>query len=74
MNDTLDKKGGTVENKKIVQKEIENIVLYINIHDVWRIRNPTDKRFTKRQKKPLVQCHLDFWLISDELYDFVKDT
>ena len=29
---------------------------------------------TWRQKKHLVQCRLVFWLISDELYEFVKDT
>ena len=33
--------------------------------DIWRIKNPETKRFTWRQKNPLVQRRLDYWLISD---------
>ena len=32
---------------------------------IWRIRNPEIKSFTWRQKSPLIQRRLDYWLISD---------
>ena len=37
--------------------------------DIWRIRNPTEKRFTWRQKTPIIQRRLDFWLVNDGLQD-----
>ena len=40
--------------------------------DIWRIRNPTDMRFTWRQKSPIIQRRLDFWLISDALQEDVE--
>ena len=66
------KNEGGIQNKSSVRNEIENIMSSFDLHDVWRIKNPTAKRHTWRQKKPLVQCRLDFWLISDELYDYLK--
>ena len=37
--------------------------------DIWRIRNPTVTRFTCRQKKPIMQRRLDYWLVNDSLQD-----
>ena len=37
--------------------------------DIWRIRNPKQRRFTRRQKSPITQGRLDFWLVSDTLQD-----
>ena len=34
--------------------------------DIWRIRNPEMKRFTWRQKTPVIQRRLDFLLINKE--------
>ena len=39
--------------------------------DIWRIRNPDSKRFTWRQKSPIIQRRLDYWLISDMLQEDV---
>ena len=39
--------------------------------DIWRIRNPDIKKFTWRQKSPIIQRRLDYWLISDTLQDDV---
>ena len=39
--------------------------------DIWRIRHPKEKRFMWRQKTPIIQRRLDFWLISDDLQDDV---
>ena len=39
--------------------------------DIWRIRNPDCKKFTWRQKSPIIQRRLDYWLISDTLQEDV---
>ena len=39
--------------------------------DIWRIRNPNSKKFSWRQKSPIIQRRLDYWLISDLLQDDV---
>ena len=41
----------------------------LDLVDIWRIRNPTLTRFTWRQKKPIIQRRLDYWLVSDSLQD-----
>lgn len=40
--------------------------------DIWRIRNPAIKRFTWRQKSPIIQRRLDYWIVSDSLQDEVE--
>ena len=30
--------------------------------DIWRVRNPESKKFTRRKKKPLIQRRLNYWL------------
>ena len=40
--------------------------------DIWRIRNPTERRFTWREKSPIIQRRLDFWLVSDTLLEDVE--
>ena len=39
--------------------------------DIWRVRNPLTARFTWRQKTPVIQRRLDFWLVSDTLQEDV---
>ena len=41
----------------------------LDLVDIRRIRNPTVTRFTWRQKKPIIQRRLDYWLVSDSLQD-----
>ena len=64
----LDCSGGKPSIKNCV-KSLEYIILTHDLIDIWRIRNPTTKRFTWRQKNPLIQRRLDFWLISNSLQD-----
>ena len=40
--------------------------------DIWHIRNPKQRRFTRRQKSPIIQGRLDFWLVSDTLQEDVE--
>ena len=64
----LDCSGGKPSVKNSV-KSLEDIISKYDLTDIWRVRNPTKKRFTWRQKNPLIQRRLDFWLISDSLQD-----
>ncbi len=73
-NINLDKSGGCVNVKyKTIEKQ-DAFMNNFELNDIWRIKNPDQKRFTWRQKSPLIQCRLDFWLISDSIYDYVTDT
>ena len=65
--------GGKPSVKNSV-KSLEDIILKYDLTDIWRVRNPTKKRFTWRQKIPLIQRRLDFWLISDSLQDDTNKT
>ena len=67
----IDGSGG-VKKKKDSVKYLEDICLDQDLVDIWRIRNPTDMRFTWRQKSPIIQRRLEFWLISDALQEDVE--
>ena len=73
LHEELDNYGGRVEKKDSV-KNIMEIKLAYDLVDIWRIRNPNKRKFTWRQKKPLIQRRLDYWLISDGLQDFIEDS
>ena len=64
----VDGRGGN-NKKKDSAKLVEDMHLDFDLVDIWRIRNPTASRFTWRQKTPVVQRRLDYWLISDSLQD-----
>ena len=51
---------------------VEDMIIEHILVDIWRIRNPTDTLFTWRQKSPLIQRRLDFWLISNDLQEDVE--
>ena len=69
----LDCSGG-VPKVKESSKILDDICLNYDLIDIWRIRNPESKLFTWRQKKPLIQRRLDFWLVSDFCQDEVEET
>ena len=69
----MDNGGGRVEKKDSV-KNIFDIKLAYDLVDIWRIRNPDKRQYTWRQKRPVVQRRLDYWLISDCMQDFIENT
>ena len=71
LNPNLDKMGGLLTTRKKVVDQIENMQNIFNVHDVWRVKHPSQKSFTWSQKSPFIFCRLDYWLISDSLYDMV---
>lgn len=63
LDNELDGLGGKPEVKDACTK-VENLCNNLDLIDIWRIRNPNIKHFSWRQKNPIIQCRLDFWLIS----------
>ena len=72
MDPDLDCSGGNPGLKDSV-KCVEDIMLNYDLVDIWRIRNPNSKKFSWRQKSPIIQRRLDYWLISDLLQDDVAN-
>ena len=67
----LDGSGGNKKKKDSV-KYLEDIGFEQDLVDIWRIRNPAKKCYTWRQKSPIIQRRLDFWLVSDILQDDIE--
>ena len=73
MDQNLDCAGGSPKEKESV-KFLNDICVNYDLIDIWRTRNPDSTLFIWRQKKPLIQRRLDFWLISDFCQDEVEET
>ena len=54
-------------------KNIEDLCSSFDLIDIYRIRNPGVRRFTWRQKTPVVQRRLDFWLINSAIQEEVEN-
>ena len=75
LNPAIDKKGGTLNERKLVISCIRDCVQNeLDLVDIWRIKNPGISSFTWSQKSPRIFCRLDFWLISNKLSDLVTTT
>ena len=57
--------------RQSVISTIEQLQSELDLHDIWRIKNPTIRSFTWSQSNPLVFSRLDYWLISNSLSDNV---
>ena len=69
----LDCSGGSPKEKESI-KFLNSICLNYDLIDIWRTRNLDCKLFSRKQKNPLVQRRLDFWLITDVCQDEVEET
>ena len=70
----LDKKGGESTKRKSVISCIDGFKSRLDLVDIWMSTNPDAKSFTRSQKCPPVFCRLDYWLICNNLSDFVELT
>ena len=70
----LDKKGGASTKRKSVISCVDDFKSKLDLVDIWRSKNPDAKSFTWSQKSSPVFCRLDYWLISNNLSDFVELT
>ena len=69
----MDKQGGRAKTNEKAQRCILEYMENIDLMDIWRIKNPEQNEYTWRRKKPhVVQCRLDFFLISPGLANLVK--
>ena len=73
LNPIVDKRGGNLMPRQSVINAIESLQWELDLHDVWRIKNPTERSFTWSQPEPLVLSRLDYWLISNSISDNVCD-
>ena len=71
LNPIVDKRGGNLMPRQSVINAIESLQWELDLHDVWRIKNPTERSFTWSQPEPLVLSRLDYWLISNSISDNV---
>ena len=58
------------KSREKVSEMIENFDLV----DPWRICNPYDKKYTWRQRTPVKQSRIDYFLVSEDLYSVMKST
>ena len=71
LDNVLDGQGGN-SKRRDSRKIAEDMSAELDLLDIWRIRNPTVTRFTWRQKKPIIQRRLDYWLVSYSLQDDIN--
>ena len=60
--------------RKVVIDSIECLQNELDLIVIWRIKHPHTSSYTWSQKSPQVFCRLDYWLVSNNLQDFVKST
>ena len=71
INPTVDKRGGNLFPRQSVINTIEELQSELDLHDIWRIKNPTTRSYTWSQSEPQIFSRLDYWLISNSLADNV---
>ena len=74
LNPLLDKKGGILTKRNLVTSCLDSSQSKLDLVDIWRIKHPDSKSFKWSQKSPRIFCRLDYWLISNNLSDFVGST
>ena len=72
---TLDKKGGRpVDSKKASLNELQSFIKTYSLLDSWRFKNPDQPGFTWSNPSMKIQCRLDYFFISKQLKDHVKES
>lgn len=76
MNPQMDRKGGIMrefQKCKDTTSCIDDIADRFDLGDIWRKRNLFELRFTWRGTNPKVYSRLDYWYISNNLYDSIEE-
>ena len=60
-------------NNEKAQKQVNEMMIDLDLIDIWRELNPDLKRFTWRRSSPLQQSRLDYFLVSESLLNFSID-
>ena len=51
----IDKADGVMKKGDTKTLEMKSLIMDLDLIDIWRLKNPTVKRFTFRQRQPLIQ-------------------
>ena len=62
-----------VNNPRALE-QVESLIDTFALIDIWREYNPLLQRFTWRRSNPLQQSRLDYFLVSESLCNYVRDT
>ena len=54
LNPTVDKRGGNLFPRQSVINIIEELQSELDLHDIWRIKNPTTRSYTWSQLEPQI--------------------
>ena len=73
LNQNLDTFNYLHVNNPKSKETLLNIMEYFNLVDYFRTLNPHEKLFTWRKANPLKQARLDYFLLSDNLTNFVEN-
>ena len=60
-------------NNPCARNKLLEIIDNHKLKDAFRVLNPLAKRYTWRRKKPLKQARLDYYLVSDNMIDIIKN-
>ena len=55
-------------------QKINEIADNLDLTDIWRDMHPDETKFTWRQRNPQIHCRLDFFLISNGLCPYIKQS
>ena len=70
---TIDQDSGQADRSQFADALL-GLCQDFDLMDCWRILNPNLKRYTWRQRNPLRQSRLDYWLVSSTLINSISDT
>lgn len=73
LNPIVDKRGRNLMPRQSVINTIERLQWEFDLHDIWRIKNPTEHSFTWSQPELLISSRLEYWVISNSVSDNVCD-
>lgn len=59
-------------NFKAVKNTLYDIMEQFNLGDIWRKKNPDTRRYTWKRRNPVVKSRLDYWLLSQNMFDNVE--
>ena len=76
MDLNVDKIGGLNEKESLYAKNLKLFMKETDLVDIWRIRNPNEKQFSRgdRSRTVFLQSRIDLWLISVALEYQVTST
>ena len=74
LNDTLDKIGGPKHKNAQARNSLISHMNILKLKDVFRLKYPLAKSFTRIQINPITATRLDFFLVSENLCGKVIET